>query len=71
MHTQAVRPMICGILCDDSAGFMSRSQGLVMMMAVVADLCDAFGLTVSKKRANITCLGIPGIDTVKVDIKAG
>lgn len=40
-----------GMLYADDVGILSQSsEGLAQMMAVVVEVCEAFGLTVSEKK---------------------
>ena len=61
------------MLCagDAHAGIVSRlSEGLEIMMTVIATACSPFGLTVSEAKTEIMCLQTKGMGKVSFTINA-
>ena len=57
---ECVRRAVWGMLYADDACIMSQSpRGLELMMAVIAEVCGAFGLTVSEKKTETMQMPIP------------
>ena len=66
-----VRRAVWGMLYADDACIVSRSpQGLAKMIEVIVEVCRAFALTVSVKKAETVCMPPPRTPRTMVQIKA-
>ena len=66
-----VRRAVWGMLYVDDACILSRSpQGLTKMMEVIAEVCQAFALTVSAKKTETMCMPPPPTPRTMVRIEA-
>ena len=57
---ECARRAVWGMLYDDDAGAVSRSQqGLTRMMTIIVEVFGAFGLTVSEKKTETLLMRAP------------
>ena len=57
---ECVRRAVWGMLYADDACIVSRSsRGLELIMAMIVEVCGAFGLTVSEKKTETMQMPIP------------
>ena len=66
-----VRHAVWGVLYVDDAYIVSRSpQGLAKIMEITFEVCQAFALTVSAKKIEITCIPPPRAPRTMVRVEA-
>ena len=55
---------------NDACIASRMTQDLARMVAIVIEVCRAFGLTVSEKKTETMCMPVPHLDVPKVEITA-